>query len=117
MVCPTRADVVGLAFDRQQRRAADRAQVNAAVAYPQHAASKLRFPKHAFNRLKIKLGRQVEYGKILIVKGLDRLRLRRFAGRKKLEQLNVRLHVSVGVIDMNASSCMKPGYTRRPTPR
>lgn len=58
---PDGADIVPLAFNREERRAAYRARVDAAVVHGEQAASEVRLLEHALDRLKIKLRRQVEH--------------------------------------------------------
>ena len=74
------------------------ARFDAAAAHGQHAAGQERLLEHALDRLEIELGGQVEHGEILVVEGLDRLRLPR--SRRPREVSNsctMRLDVAVGV--------------------
>ena len=92
-----RADVVALAFHRQQRRLADGLEIDRLALERQLALGQPRFLEHPAHGLEIELGRQIEHGEIFVVEALDDLRLLDLAVGEVLVELLVRVVVPVDV--------------------
>src|SRR5271154_3886828 len=89
------ADVVALAFDRQQHGAADRTRVDGLAVPLELAERQSVFLKNVAHRFEIELGGEVEYGEILVVERFGGRRLFMLAVGKILMELFVRLHMTL----------------------
>ena len=69
------ADVVPLAFDREQHRAPDRARVDALALPLERAGRQAHVLKDLVHGLEVELGGEVEHGEVFVVERLRRLRL------------------------------------------
>src|SRR5712671_5489530 len=81
---PYRADVVALAFDREERHAADGGGLDAPAAHPQLAGRERAVLEHRLHRLEVELRRQVHRGEVFLVEAARRLRLRAVAAQARL---------------------------------
>ena len=104
------ADVVALAFDGEQGRAADGRRVDQLpLTSSSPLGSRCRW-KTRVDRLEVELGRQVEHGEVLVVEVLDVLGLGDLARDQIVAQVDVLASTwRPTFMLMNAVSCKKPG--------